>query len=136
VDARVVDLFGAVEQCAVPDGVGVLVLDDGAVHEGAEVAQRVVVEVAGGDPLGDCCGELWCELVHVGELVGHRHRDLLAGWPFGDAAADRLGQAELAAEVVRPLRGDAEVGADGSDPVLLAQASAGPPAVGELLLLV
>ena len=39
VGAGVVDLLGGVEQRAVvdPDGVGVLVLDDGAVHERAEV---------------------------------------------------------------------------------------------------
>ena len=106
VRAGVVDLLGGVEQGAVvdPDGVGVLVLDDGAVHERAEVAQRLVVQVAGGDPLGDRLGELRGELVHVGELVGHRHRDLLARRPFGDAGADLLGQGELAAEVVRPLR--------------------------------
>ena len=56
--------------------------------------------------------------------------------PLGDAFADRLGEGELAAEVVRALGGDAEVGADGGDPVVLAQAGAGLPAVGELLLLV
>ena len=136
--AGVVDLLGGVEQGAVvdPDGVGVLVLDDGAVHERAEVAQRLVVQVAGGDPLGDRLGELRGDLVHVGELVGHRDRDLLAARSFGDAGADRLGEGELAAEVVRPLRGDAEVGADGGDPVGLAQAGAGLPAVVELLLLV
>ena len=84
------DLLGGVEHRAVvdPDGVGVLVLDDGAVHERAEVAQRLVVQVAGGDPLGDRLGELRGDLVHVGELVGHRDRDLLAGGSFGDAGAD------------------------------------------------
>ena len=101
-----VDLLGGVEQGAVvdPDGVGVLVLDDGAVHERAEVAQRLVVQVAGGDPLRDRLGELRCDLVHVGEPVGHRHRDLLAGRPLGDAGADLLGEGELAAKVVRALR--------------------------------
>ena len=105
VRSGVVDLFGGVEHGAVvdPDGVGVLVLDDGAVHERAEVAERLVVQVAGGDPLRDRLGELRGDLVHVGELVGHRHRDLLAGRPFGDAGADRLGQRQLAAEVVRAL---------------------------------
>ena len=46
-DSRVVDLFGGVEQSAVvdPDGVGVLVLDDGAVDEGAHVLERLVVQV-------------------------------------------------------------------------------------------
>ena len=55
VAAGVFDLFGGVEQGAVvdPDGVRVLVLDDGAVHERAEVLQRLVVQVAGGDPLRD-----------------------------------------------------------------------------------
>ena len=43
---------------------------------------------------------------------------------------------ELAAEVVRLLGGDAEVGADGGDAVVLAQAGACGPAVAELLLLV
>ena len=37
---------------------------------------------------------------------------------------------------MRPLGGDAEVGADGGDPVVLAHAGAGRPAVAELLLLV
>ena len=119
-----------------PHGVGVLVLDDGAVHERAEVAQRLVVQVGAGDPLGDRLGELRGELVHVGEPVGHRHRDLLAGRAFGDAGADRLGERELAAEVVRALGRDAEVGADGGDPVGLRQPGAGLPAVAQLLLLV
>jgi hypothetical protein len=114
----------------------VLVLDDRPVHERAEVAQRLVVQVAGADPLGHCLGELRGELVHVGGLVGHRHRDLLAGRPLGDTSADLLWQGELAAKVVRPLRRDAEVGAHGGDPVGLAQASASLPAVLELLLLV
>ena len=56
--------------------------------------------------------------------------------PFGDAGADRLGQRELAAQVVGLDGADAEVGADGGDPVALAQAGAGGPAVGELRLLV
>ena len=138
VRAGVVDPLGGVEQGAVvdPDGVGVLVLDDGAVHERAEVAQRLVVQVAGGDPLGDRLGELRGGLVHVGKLVGHRDRDLLARGSFGDTGADLLWQGELAAQVVRPLGGDAEVGADGDDPVGLAQPGASLPAVLELLLLV
>ena len=47
VRAGVLDLLGGVEQGAVvdPHGVGVLVLDDGAVHERAEVVQRLVVQV-------------------------------------------------------------------------------------------
>ena len=79
------------------------------------------------------CGR---DLVHVGEAVGHRDRQLLAGGPLGDAFADLLGEGELAAEVVRALGGDPEVGADGEDPLVLAQAGACLPAVGELLLLV
>ena len=136
--AGVVDLLGGVEQGAVvdADGVGVLVFDDGAVHERAEVADRLVVQVAGGDPLGDRLGQLRGDLVHVGELVRHRHGDLLAGGPFRDAGANLLGQRELPAEVVRPLRGDAEVGADSGDPVAVAEAGSGVPAVVELLLLV
>ena len=53
--AGVLDLLGGVEQRAVvdPDGVGVLVFDDGAVHERADVAQRLVVQVAAGDAGGD-----------------------------------------------------------------------------------
>ena len=138
VRAGVVDLLGGVEQRSVvdPDGIGVLVFDDGAVHERAEVLECLVVQVAGGDPLGDRLGELRGGLVHVGELVRHRHRDLLAARSFGDAGADLLREGELTAEVVRPLWGDAEVGADGGDPVLLAQAGTRLPAVLELLLLV
>ena len=42
------DLLGGVEQRAVvdPHGVGVLVFDDGAVDERAEVPERLVVQVA------------------------------------------------------------------------------------------
>ena len=56
--------------------------------------------------------------------------------PFGDAGADRLGQRQLAAEVVRALGRDAEVVADRGDPVGVEQSGARLPAVGELLLLV
>ena len=88
--AGVRDLLGGVEHGAVvdPDRVGVLVLDDGAVHERAEVLERLVVQVAAGDPLRDGLGELRGDLVHVGEAVGHRDRDLLAGRALGDAGAD------------------------------------------------
>ena len=79
------------------------------------------------------CGR---DRVHVGEAVGHRDRQLLAGGPLGDAGADLVGERQLAAEVVRALGADPEVGADGGDPVVLAQAGAGLPAVAELLLLV
>ena len=127
--AGVLDLLCGVEHGAVvdPDRVGVLVLDDGAVHERAEVLERLVVQVGAGDPLRDGLGELRGDLVHVGEAVGHRHRDLLAGRALGDAGADRVGERELAAEVVRALGRDAEVGADGGDPVGLAAARRGPP---------
>jgi integrase len=49
----VVDLLGGVEHRAVadPDGVGVLVLDDGAVHERPEVLEDGVLEVGAGDRL-------------------------------------------------------------------------------------
>ena len=138
VSAGLVDLVGGIEQRAVVDpyGVGVLVLDEGTVHERAEVAERLVVQVAGADPFGDRRGELRGDLVHVGEFVCHRHRDLLAGGPIGDAGADLLGEGELAAEVVRPLRGDAEVVADGGHPVGFSEPGPGLPAVFELLLLV
>jgi hypothetical protein len=55
------------------------------------------VQVAGGDPRRDRLGELGGELVHVGEPVGHRHRDLLARGALSDAGADLLGERELAA---------------------------------------
>ena len=42
----------------------------------------------------------------------------------------------MAAEVVRAFGGDAEVGADREDALVLAQAGAGVPAVRELLLLI
>ena len=42
----------------------------------------------------------------------------------------------MAAEVVGAFGGDAEVGADREDALLVWQAGAGVPAVGELLLLV
>ena len=86
--------------------------------------------------LGDRLGEVGGDLVHVGEAVCHRDRELLAGGALGDAFADRLGEGELAAQVVRALGGDAEVGADREDAVVVWQAGAGVPAVGELLLLV
>ena len=75
------DLGVGVQQGAVvdADGVRVLVLDDGAVHEGAEVAQGGVVQVAGRDPLGDGLGELGRDVVHVGEPVGQRDRELALG---------------------------------------------------------
>ena len=49
------DLLDGVEQRAVVDahGVGVLVLDQRAVHEGAEVAQRAVVQLRAGDARRD-----------------------------------------------------------------------------------
>jgi len=106
------------------------------VHEGAEVAQRGVVQVEGGDPLRDRGGEPRGDVVHVGQPVGQRDGDLPFGGAFGDAGADRCGQRELAAEVVGAGGADAEVGADRRDPVGLAQPGAGGPAIGELGLLV
>ena len=136
--AGALDVLGGVEHGAVvdADGVGVLVFDDGSVHERAEVPQRLVVQVGAGDAVGDCLGEVGGDLVHVGEAVGHRDGELVAGGPFGDALADRVGERELAAQVVRALGGDAEVGADREDALVLGQAGAGVPAVGELLLLI
>ena len=64
-----------------------------------------------------------------GELVGHRRRQLLADGPLGYPGADPVGQRQLAAEVVRLLGADPEVGAYRRDPVLLAEPGAGQPAV-------
>ena len=123
--AGALDLLGRVKQRAVVDAyrVGVLVFDDRAVHERAEVAQGDVVQVGAGDALRDRRGEVGGELVHVGQAVCHRDRQLLAGGALGDAFADRLGEGELAAQVVRALRGDAEVGTDRED-----RSSSGRPA--------
>jgi len=76
VRAGTLDVLGGVEHGAVvdADGVGVLVFDDRAVHEGAEVAQGAVVQVGAGDALGDGLGEVGRDLVHVGEAVCHRDR--------------------------------------------------------------
>ena len=76
VRAGTLDVLGGVEHGAVVDayGVGVLVFDDRAVYEGAEVAQGVVVQVGGGDALGHRLGEVGRDLVHVGEAVCHRDR--------------------------------------------------------------
>ena len=74
--------------------------------------------------------------MHVGELVCHRDRQLLAGGALGDAGSDLLGQRQLPSQVVRLAGADPEVGAHGGDAVLLAEAGAGLPAVAELLLLV
>ena len=75
-------------------------------------------------------------LVHLGEPVGHRDGQLLASGALGDAGADLVGERELAAEVVCALGADPEVGEDSGDPVLVAHAGAGRPAVAELVLLV
>jgi hypothetical protein len=74
--------------------------------------------------------------VHCGELVCHRDRQLVAGGTLGDEGADLLGQGQLTLQVVRLAGADSEVGADGGDAVLLAEAGAGLPAVGELGLLI
>jgi hypothetical protein len=97
--------LGGVEQGAVVDpyGVCVLVFDERAVHECSEVAEGLVVQVGAGDAFGDGFGELGRDLVHVGEAVGHRHRQLVAGGAFGDTLADLFGEGELAAEVARAL---------------------------------
>ena len=74
--AGALDVLGGVEHGAIVDahGIGVLVFDDRAVHERAEVPQRFVVQVGAGDALGDRLGELGCDLMHVGEAVCHRDR--------------------------------------------------------------
>ena len=138
VRSGVLDLLIAVEQRAVVDShrVGVLVLDDGAVHERAEVLERLVVELGGGDPRRHCLGQLRRELVHARELVGDRRRQLLAGGALGDPGADLLGQRQLPAQVLCLAGADSEVGADGGEAVLVVQAGAGLPAVAKLLLLV
>jgi hypothetical protein len=57
--AGVLNLQGSVEHCSVVDpyGVGVVVFDQGAVHERAEVTKRLVVQVAAGDAVSDGRGE-------------------------------------------------------------------------------
>ena len=99
VRAGALDLLGGIEERAVvdADGVGVLVFDDRAVHERAEVADGAVVQVGAGDSLGDGLGQLGRDVVHVGEAVGHRDRQLRSGGALGDAFADRFGEGELAA---------------------------------------
>jgi hypothetical protein len=138
VGAGALERLGGVEQGAVvdPDRVDALVLDDGPVHERAEVSQRALVQVGAGDAGGDGGREFGCEFVHVGQAVGHRHRQLRVGRAFGHARAHGVGQGELAAQVVGLAGADAKVGADGGDPVLVAQAGARGPAVAELRLLV
>ena len=132
------ELLGGVEQDAVvdPDGVDALVLDDGAVDEAAEVAQRLVVQLARADAGGDGLGELGRDVVHVGQAMRHPHRELVAGGPLGDPLADRVGEGELAAQAVALAGADAEVGADDGHPVGVGQPGAGLPAVAELLVLV
>jgi len=109
--ARVRELGVRVQAGAVvdPDRVDGLVFDDGAVHEGAGVAQRGVVQLRAGDALGDGGGELRGDVVHVGEPVCERDRQLALDGPFGDACADRLRQGELTAQVVGLDGADAEV---------------------------
>ena len=68
--------------------------------------------------------------------LAHRDRQLFAGGALYDSRSDPVRQCEPAAEVVRALRADPAVGADRGDPVVLAQAGAGRPAVAKLLLLV
>jgi hypothetical protein len=127
------DLLAAIVQRAVVDShrVGVLVLDDGAVHERSEVLERLVVQVAAGDPRRDRLGELGSDLVHVGEAVCDRDRQLPAGGQLGDTGADLLGQGQLPAQVLSLAGVEAEVGADGGDTVLVAEAGAGLPAVAK-----
>jgi hypothetical protein len=48
----------------------------------------------------------------------------VASGAFGDAVADRLGEGELTAQVVNAFGGDAQVGADGGDPVVVEQTGA------------
>jgi hypothetical protein len=52
----------------------VLVFDDRAVHERAQIPQRFVVQVGAGDALGERLGEVGRDLVHVSETVCHRDR--------------------------------------------------------------
>ena len=138
VHACLLDLLVAVEHRPVvdPHRVGVLVLDDRAVDERAQVLDGLVVELGAGDPLRHRLGQLRRDLVHVGELVGHRRRQLVGDWALGHAGADPVGQGELAAEVVGFLGADPQVGAHRGDSVLVAQPGARQPAVGELVLLI
>ena len=117
VNACLLDLLVAVEHRPVvdPHRVGVLVLDDRAVDERAEVLDGLVVELGAGDPLRDRLGELRRDLVHVGELVGHCRRQLVGDWPLGHALADPVGQGELAAEVVGFFGDSSSFGGDFGD---------------------
>ena len=101
------DLLGGVEQDAVVDahGVDVVVLDDGAVHEAAEVAQRA-----------GRAGRWWSRARRrraassgatscmSARRWAMRDRELVAGGALGDARADRLGEGELAAQAVALAR--------------------------------
>jgi hypothetical protein len=99
VRAREGEVRVRVEQRAVVDAHGIhrFVLDNGAVHERAGVAQRGVVQLAGRDPARHCLGQLRGDVVHVGETVGERGGDLALGRALGDARPDRLRERELAA---------------------------------------
>jgi hypothetical protein len=132
------DLLDGVEQRAVVDahGVGEFVFDQRAVHEGAEVAQRALMQLRAGNARRDRHRQRGRDLVHVGQAVGERYRDLRSGGALGHARADRLGQRQLAAQVVGLLGRDAQVGADGGDAVHFGEPGAGLPAVSELRLLI
>ena len=57
-------------------------------------------------------------------------------WGLGDAFADLSGRVSWRRRLWARSGGDAEVGADGEDALVVWQAGAGVPAVRELLLLV
>jgi hypothetical protein len=90
VPAGAVDLLRGVEEDAVVNayGVDVVVLDDGAVHEAAQVAHRGVVQVAGRDAGGDGVGELGGDVVDAGEFIASRDGPRWRHWSAWDRRLD------------------------------------------------
>jgi hypothetical protein len=59
--AGALNLVGGVQQRAVVDAhrIRALIFDDGAVHERAEVPERLVVQLAAGDAPGTASSRVW-----------------------------------------------------------------------------
>src|SRR5262245_3089173 len=81
----------------------------GSGSAGACTSWPELVQLGARYPLGHGLRELGCELVHVGQAVGHRDRELVLGRALGHARAHLVGEGELAAQVVGPARADPEV---------------------------